>query len=153
MQFISPVAGNFLHLSFEQRAVSLGFVADLGPVVVDGRYGVMQEFGYLVAVGHTESYECVDAQLRGERTFFLGLYLLSLLQKGVEVLDKGREQVQECLVKPVVEVLQLLIDKLRGFEMLLQFVALLEANSLAAVLRYESSLPIYSRHWSIYRPM
>ena len=61
----------------------------------------------LGAVGDAEADECEDTQLGIELLPWLELYLLVLTKERIEVLDEGREEVDEGRVEAVVELCQL----------------------------------------------
>ena len=107
--FRRPSASDFLDFSFETVSVSEGFVAHFGAIVVYCGQGVTQEFCDLVAVGYSEPYQGEDPQLGVGGSGFFGHYSLFRQQQGVEILHKCREQIEERLVKAVVEKFQLVI--------------------------------------------
>ena len=85
----------------------------------------------LGAVGDAETDECEDTQFGIELLPWLELYLLVLTEERIEVLDEGREEVDEGRVEAVVELYQLRLDLLiiRG-EGLLDLLRLASAEEL-----------------------
>ena len=94
-------------LLLELVTIASSTIAHAGTVVVNRRHRVAQEVCDLGAVGDAEADECEDTQLGIELLPWLELYLLVLTKERIEVLDEGREEVDEGRVEAVVELCQL----------------------------------------------
>ena len=75
-------------------------------VVVNRLWRAMQEFGNLDAVGYTQAYEGINAQVGVEEFALLRSNALVGLEKGVEIVDEIGIYVQENGIERTVEVFQ-----------------------------------------------
>ena len=88
----------------ERLVVQVGAVANTCLVGIDGVDGVVEHLADLVVVIDSETDECEDTQFGREEFVALDGQFFPFAQKGVEVADEVREDMQERLVELLVEV-------------------------------------------------
>ena len=84
------------------RTVAQGSVLDVCPVIVYCVDAVVQKFCNLAAVGYAESDKGENAYYGVERLVVGWHNAVLWFQQRVELVDKGREQLQECVVEVLV---------------------------------------------------
>ena len=80
----------------------------------------MQQGGYLLAVGYTQSHQGKDANFRGQVVRSRNFQLAFWQQELVQLSNETRIQFHECLVEPVVEHLRFLFFQFMSVESLQQ---------------------------------
>ena len=88
----------------ERLVVEVGTITNAGLVGIDGVDGVVEHLADLVVVIDSEPDEREDTQFGREEFVALDGQFFPFAQKGVEVTDEVREDMQERLVELLVEV-------------------------------------------------
>ena len=83
-------------------------------LVVNGFYGIVQEFGNAGTVGDTESDEGENSQFGIEFSRVFHLYAAFRFQHRVYVFDKSREDVEEGRIEAVIHMFQLIVGYIPG---------------------------------------
>ena len=91
------------HSVLKLCTVAQGSILDVGPIIVNCVDAIVQKFCYLAAVGYAEPDECEDAYYGVERLVVGWHNTVFWFQQSVELVDKRREELQECVVEVLIQ--------------------------------------------------
>ena len=109
------VLSAYLHQPyFKVLARNAGLVLHFGTVIIDGVYGITEEFCNLRTVVDAQTNQGENAEFRIQQLAFTEHDAFFGLQQVIEFIDKIGEKVQEGSIKVIIELLQSGVQHLEG---------------------------------------